>query len=139
MIFFLSALCIFIIYGRMLNEDVNLKMAYPLKILQRGRWIQKKIHMLSHVVKDKLRPIKIFKSLFVQKSIQIGQHPIQQIERSSEEPYKMKDFHRETGAGTRKLYEAKKPVSCCQISFLEEMAGVCQADCLTSAEQEIPD
>ena len=56
------------------------------------------------VVKDKLRHIKNFKSLFEQKSILIGQHPIQQRERSSEVLDKMKDFSRQKGAGTRKLY-----------------------------------
>ena len=32
------------------------------------------------------------------------QHPMQQTERSSEELYKRRDFYRQKGAGTRKLY-----------------------------------
>ena len=62
--------------------------------------------------------MKNLKSLFEQKSIWIGQHPIQQIERSSEELYKMKDFDKQKGAGTRKFYQAKKRVGYCKVTFL---------------------
>lgn len=44
------------------------------------------------MLKDKLRHITIFKSLFEQKSIQIRQHAIQQIGKISKELYKMKDL-----------------------------------------------
>ena len=40
-------------------------------------------------IKNKLRHIKIFMSLFEQKSILIGQHSILQIEKNSRELYKM--------------------------------------------------
>ena len=51
----------------------------------------------------------------------------------------MKDFYRQKGAGTRKLYEAKKWVGYCKVTFFWGMAGVYQADYLTSADQAIPD
>jgi len=34
-------------------------------------------------------------------------HPAQHVERSSKELCEMKDFYRQKGAGTRKLYQAK--------------------------------
>ena len=43
-------------------------------------------------------------SLFEQKLIPIGPYPIQQIERHSEELYKMKDLCRQKEAGTRKPF-----------------------------------
>lgn len=44
------------------------------------------------LLKDKQKHIKNFKSLFEQKSILIGPHPISQVERSSRELCVMKDF-----------------------------------------------
>ena len=49
----------------------------------------------------------------------------------------MKDFHRQKGAGTRKLYEAKKQVGCCKVTFFQGKAGDYQADDLTSVDQVI--
>lgn len=50
---------------------------------------------------------------------QIGQHPVQQIERNSEELYKMRDFNRQRGAaGTRKSDLTQKRVGYCKIIFL---------------------
>ena len=49
----------------------------------------------------------------------IGQHPILQIERNSEELYKMRGFNRQSGAsGTRKSDSAQKQVGYCKIIFL---------------------
>ena len=51
----------------------------------------------------------------------------------------MKDFYRQKGAGTTKLYKAKKWVGY-KVTFLYKgMTGVYQADYLISADQEIPD
>lgn len=50
----------------------------------------------------------------------------------------MKDFSSQKGAGTRKLFQAKKWVSYCKFTFLWGMAEVQQADYLTSADQAIP-
>lgn len=51
----------------------------------------------------------------------------------------MKDFYRQKGAGTRKLYEAKTWLGYCKVTFLQEMAGVCQADDLANAAAVILD
>ena len=51
---------------------------------------------------------------------------------------KMKDFYRQKGAGTRKLYQAKNWVGCGKVSFLQGRAGVYPADNFTNADQAIP-
>ena len=50
---------------------------------------------------------------------QIGQYPVQQIEKNSEELYKIRDFNGQRGtAGTRKSDSAQKWVGYCKIIFL---------------------
>ena len=51
----------------------------------------------------------------------------------------MKDFYKQKGAGTRTLYQASKQIGYGKVAFLQGMAGVSQADYLTSADQVIPD
>ena len=48
---------------------------------------------------------------------ELGLIPVLQTERSSEELYKVKDFYKQKGAGTRKLHYAKK-VGCSLQSHL---------------------
>ena len=60
-------------------------------------------------------------------------------ERSSEELYKMKEFYRQKRAGISKLYFGKEQVGFCKVTFFGELAGVYQADYLTSVDQTIPD
>ena len=71
----------------------------------------------------------------------IGQHPVQQIERNSEELYKMRDFNRQRGAaGTRKSDSAQKRVGYCKIIFLVGWeVGVWQAGYLTNVSLVMPD
>lgn len=56
------------------------------------------------MLKDEFRHINNFKSVSEQKSIHVRQHSTQWTERSSKELYKIKDFYKQKGAGTRKLY-----------------------------------
>lgn len=60
------------------------------------------------------------------------------MERNSEELYKMKDFYRQQGVGTRKLYYAKKSglVIAELLSFRGWQGSVRQ---ITGADQVIPD
>ena len=51
----------------------------------------------------------------------------------------MKEFYRQKGAEIRTLHSAKRQVGYWKVSFLYGMAGVHQADHLTSADQAIPD
>lgn len=44
------------------------------------------------MLKDEVKHTKIFRSWFEQELIQIREHLIQQIEKSSKKLYKMKDF-----------------------------------------------
>lgn len=50
----------------------------------------------------------------------------------------MTDNYKQKEAGTRQLYQAKKQVGYYKVTFLQVMAGVYQADCLTSSHQVIP-
>ena len=59
-------------------------------------------------------------------------HTQSNIERSSEELYKMKDFYRQKGARTRTLVIAR-------LLFFRGWQGVYQAGHLTSADQTEPD
>ena len=52
---------------------------------------------------------------------------------------KMKDFYRQKGAETRKLYQGKNRVGYGKVSFLQGRAGAYPADDLTNADQAIPD
>ena len=68
----------------------------------------------------------------------MGRHPIQQIERSSEELCKCKPFigRREHN---KEVIPSQKQVGSYKVSVLQWMVGVQQADwCLTRADQEIP-
>lgn len=49
----------------------------------------------------------------------------------------MKDFYRQKGDRTRKLYQTKTQVSHFKVTFFEGMAGVHQEDYLTSADQVV--
>ena len=51
----------------------------------------------------------------------------------------MKNFYRQKGAKIGTLHQEKKQVSYCKVTFLQGMAGVYEADYLTSADQAIPD
>ena len=51
----------------------------------------------------------------------------------------MKDFYSQKEAGKKKLHQTKKWVGYCKVTFLQGMAGVCQADYLTSADPAISD
>ena len=48
---------------------------------------------------------------------ELGLIPVLQIERSSEELYKVEDFYKQKGAGTRKVHYAKN-VGCLLQSYL---------------------
>lgn len=56
--------------------------------------------LTPELVRGKLRHMKNLRCLYEQKLILIGQHPVQQIERSSKELY----FYRQKEAKIRKLY-----------------------------------
>ena len=77
-----------------------------------------------------------FKKLYLVYSV--IQHPIQETERSSEELYKIKYFHRQKEAGTRKL-QTKRGLVMARWTFLQGMAEVCQLQYITSADQRTPD
>lgn len=51
----------------------------------------------------------------------------------------MKEINRWKGVETRKLYQAKKWVSYCKVTFHQGMAEVYQTDDLSNANQVIPD
>ena len=51
----------------------------------------------------------------------------------------MKEFYRQKRAGISKLYFGKEQVGFCKVTFFGELAGVYQADYLTSVDQTIPD
>ena len=51
----------------------------------------------------------------------------------------MKEFYRQKRAGISKLYFGKEQVGFCKVTFFGELAGVYQADYLTSVDQTILD
>ena len=51
----------------------------------------------------------------------------------------MKEFYRQKGAMTRKLYLAKKWIDYCKIIVLSGILGVYQVDYLPSADQAVAD
>lgn len=51
----------------------------------------------------------------------------------------MKDIFKQKGAGTRKLFQAKQWVGYCKVIFLQGMAGIYQADYLTSTDHATSD
>lgn len=73
----------------------------------------------------------------MQKLIQIGQHLIQQLGRSSKELCTMRAFYGQKGAH-KEVMSGRKQAGSHEVPFLRGMAGDHQADCLTSADQEVP-
>ena len=63
---------------------------------------------LWELLRDKLRHIKHFKSLFERKSIHIRQHSIQQTEGSSEELYKGKRLYGQQAAGNKEVVPGQR-------------------------------
>lgn len=55
-------------------------------------------------------------------------------DRRSEELYNVKDFYRQKGARTRKLYWAKRQVGYCKVTCREWRGSICR---LTNADQAI--
>lgn len=51
----------------------------------------------------------------------------------------MKDFYRQKGAVTGKLYQAKEQIGYGKVTFFQGMAGVYRAVYLTRVDQGIPD
>lgn len=49
-----------------------------------------------------------------------------------------KTLKRQREVGTRKLYQREKPARCCEVTLLEGRVEVCEAECLTHADQANP-
>lgn len=69
----------------------------------------------------------------------IRQHPIQQIERSSEELYERKEFYREKKVEQGSYTRQEHGLVMAKVTFLYNMVGACQAGYLTFAYGVIPD
>ena len=83
--------------------------------------------------------MKHFNNLFEQKSIRVGQHPVQQVERNSKELYKMRVLQAEWSGNSEVILSKKEQVGYCKVTLLQGMAGVSQAGYVTNADQLIPD